>query len=129
MQGYRKTMAALLKHQAESGLWRQLVDKPGLWEESSGSGMFAYAMVTCVKRGWLDAASYGTAARKAWLALVDRLDEEGSHADVCVGTNKAAKMVGPDPGKQYEFYLARAREKGDYHGQAPLLWTAAALLN
>lgn len=128
MQGYRKTMAALLKHQAESGLWRQLVDKPDSWEETSGSGMFAYAMVTGVKRGWLDAASYGPAARKAWLALVDRLDDEGNLADVCVGTNKAAKMVGPDLDKQYEFYLARPREKGDYHGQAPLLWTAAALL-
>jgi rhamnogalacturonyl hydrolase YesR len=128
MQGYRKMMAALLKHQAESGLWRQLVDKPDTWEETSGSGMFAYAMVTGVKRGWLDAKTYGPAARKAWLALVDRLDEEGNLSDVCVGTNKAAKMVGPDLDKQYEFYLARPREKGDYHGQAPLLWTAAALL-
>ena len=128
LQGYRKMMAALLKHQAASGLWRQLVDKPDSWEETSGSGMFAYAMVTGVKRGWLDAEIYGPPARKAWLALVDRLDDAGNLSDVCVGTNKAAKVVGQDLNKQYAFYLARPRVKGDYHGQAPLLWTAAALL-
>jgi len=45
-----------------------------------------------------------------------------------VGTNKGAKEVGPDLDKQYQFYLNRPRVAGDYHGQAPLLWTAAALL-
>lgn len=128
MGGYQKMMAALLKNQAPSGLWRQLVDKPETWEETSGSGMFAYAMVTGVRRGWLDPETYGPAARKAWLALVDQIDNGGNLQQVCVGTNKAAKEVGPDLEQQYQFYLNRARVAGDYHGQAPLLWTAAALL-
>ncbi len=29
---------------------------------------------------------------------------------------------------QYDYYLARPRRIGDLHGQAPLLWTAAAFL-
>ena len=128
MGGYKKMMAALLKNQAPSGLWRQLVDKPETWEETSGSGMFAYAMVTGVRRGWLDTETYGPAARKAWLALVDQIDAGGNLQQVCVGTNKGAKEVGPDLDKQYQFYLNRPRVAGDYHGQAPLLWTAAALL-
>lgn len=128
MGGYKKMMTALLKHQAPSGLWRQLVDKPETWEETSGSGMFAYAMVTGVRRGWLDPELYGPAARKAWLALVDQVDEGGNLQQVCVGTNKGAKEVGTDLDKQYQFYLNRPRVAGDYHGQAPLLWTAAALL-
>lgn len=128
MEGYRKMMAALLEHQAESGLWRQLVDKPEAWEEASGSGMFTYAMVTGVKRGWLAEKRYGPAARNAWLALVDNLDEQYNMKDVCLGTNKAARMVGKDLDKQYKYYLARPRRTGDYHGQAALLWTAAALL-
>jgi rhamnogalacturonyl hydrolase YesR/acetyl esterase/lipase len=128
MGGYRKMMAALLKNQAPSGLWRQLVDKPETWEETSGSGMFAYAMVTGVGRGWLDPEVYGPAARKAWLALVDQIDDAGNLQQVCVGTNKAAKEVGPDLEQQFQFYLNRPRVAGDYHGQAPLLWTAAALL-
>ncbi len=128
MAGYQKMMAALLKHQNPSGLWRQLVDKPGTWEETSGSGMFAYAIVTGVKRGWLDEQTYGPVGRKAWLALVDNLDDKGNLTNVCVGTNKAAKEVGADLNAQYAFYLARERVAGDYHGQAALLWTAAALL-
>ena len=128
MGGYQKMMAALLQHQAPSGLWRQLVDEPETWEETSGSGMFAYAMVTGVRRGWLDPEIYGPAARKAWLALVGQIDAGGNLQQVCVGTNKGAKEVGTDLEKQYRFYLDRPRVAGDYHGQAPLLWTAAALL-
>jgi len=128
MGGYKKMMAALLKHQAPSGLWRQLVDKPETWDETSGSAMFAYAMVTGVRRGWLAQEVYGPAARKAWLALVAQIDQDGNLREVCVGTNKGAKEVGTDLAKQYQFYLNRPRVAGDYHGQAPLLWTAAALL-
>lgn len=128
MGGYKKMMAALLKHQAPSGLWRQLVDKPETWEETSGSGMFAYAMVTGVRRGWLAQEVYGPVARKAWLALVGQIDQDGNLREVCVGTNKGAKAVGTDLALQYQYYLDRARVAGDYHGQGPLLWTAAALL-
>ena len=128
LAGYRKSMAALLRHQAPEGLWRQLVDKPESWLETSGSGMFAFAMVTGVKEGWLDAATYGPAARRAWLALVGQLDADANMRNVCVGTNKASQEVGPDLDTQYRFYLARDRRTGDLHGQAPMLWTASALL-
>jgi unsaturated rhamnogalacturonyl hydrolase len=128
MAGYTKMMAALLKYQSRDGLWRQLVDRPESWTESSGSGMFTFAIVTGVKNGWLDSSSYAPAARRAWLALVRELGPDANIRDVCVGTNKASQEVGPDLDKQYQFYLARGRRIGDLHGQAPMLWTAAALL-
>ena len=128
MEGYLKMMDALLKHQGESGLWRQLVDKPESWYETSSTGMYAYAIVTGVKRGWLDEKTYGPVARKAWLALVDKLDKNYDLENVCVGTNKAAHEVGTDLDTQHQYYLDRPRTTGDYHGQAPLLWTAAAIL-
>jgi unsaturated rhamnogalacturonyl hydrolase len=128
MQGYKTMMASLLKYQAEDGLWRQLVDRPDVWAETSGTGMFAFAMVTGVKEGWLDAKTYGPAARRAWLGLVRHLDAEANVSDVCVGTNKAFQEVGPDLDTQLKFYLARARKTGDLHGQSPILWTATALL-
>jgi unsaturated rhamnogalacturonyl hydrolase len=126
--GYTKMMSALLKHQSRDGLWRQLVDRPESWAETSGSGMFAFAIVTGVKNGWLDSSLYAPAARRAWLALVRELGPDANIRDVCVGTNKASQEVGPDLGQQYQFYLARDRRTGDLHGQAPMLWTAAALL-
>lgn len=119
MNSFQKMMASLLKYQAESGLWRQLVDVPESWEETSGTGMFAFAMVTGVKKGWLDEKTYGPAARKAWLALVKKLDDKGNVSDVCIGTNK---------GFSVQYYLDRQRLVGDLHGQAAFVWTAMALL-
>jgi hypothetical protein len=35
-------------------------------------------MITGVKQGWLDAATYGPAARRAWLGLVAELDADAN---------------------------------------------------
>lgn len=128
LEGYRKMMAALLRHQSPEGLWRQLIDQNDFWLETSGTGMFTFAFITGVKNGWLDAATYGPAARKGWLALVGFLDENANMREVCVGTNKANKEVGPDLEKQRKFYLDRGRKTGDFHGNAPMLWCAMAWL-
>jgi rhamnogalacturonyl hydrolase YesR len=128
LAGYRRMMDALRQHQAPTGLWRQLVDRPELWLESSGSAMFAFALVSGVREGWLDEATYAPVARRAWLGLVAQIDADGNVRDVSVGTGKALGEVGSDPGAQYRFYAARGRRTGDLHGQAPVLWTAAALL-
>lgn len=90
--------------------------------------MFTFAMITGVKQGWLDAKAYGPAARKAWLGLVKRLNADANVTDVCIGTSKAFQEVGSDPKAQVAYYLARGRNTGDLHGQAPLLWAASALL-
>ena len=119
LEGYRKMMAALLKYQGEDGLWHQLIDHPEAWSETSGTGMFTFAMVTGVKYGWLDPELYGDAARRAWLGLVKHIDQEGNVSDVCVGTDKKNDL---------EYYLTRPRRTGDLHGQAPVLWTVSALL-
>ena len=119
LEGYRKMMASLLKHQAKDGMWRQLIDDEGAWSETSGTGMFAFALITGVKNGWLDAKTYGPAARKAWLALIRYIDGNGDVRDVCEGTNKKADR---------QYYLDRKRITGDLHGQAPVIWCAAALL-
>jgi rhamnogalacturonyl hydrolase YesR len=128
LKGYRTMMASLLKYQAEDGLWRQLIDRPDVWAETSSTGMFTFAMVTGVKNGWLPGKTYGPAARKAWLGLIQHIDPDANVRDVCVGTNKANAEVGSNPETQLKYYLDRPRRTGDLHGQAPLLWTATALL-
>jgi rhamnogalacturonyl hydrolase YesR len=131
MAGYRKMMAALLRTQTPTGMWRQLVDDDSAhnWPETSSTGMFTFAMVTGVKNGWLPADPYGPAARKAWLALVQYLDADGNVRDVCPGTGEAATSGGgTSAATQIQYYLDRPRAVGDFHGQAPLLWTASALM-
>ena len=119
LAGYRSMMAALLKYQGKDGMWRQLIDHDEAWPESSSSAMFTFAMITGVKTGLLDAATYGPAARKAWLAVVGYIDQNSDVTQVCEGTGKLNDLG---------YYLARPRRTGDFHGQAPILWAADALL-
>lgn len=118
-EGYKKMMETLLSYQSESGAWRQLVDDPESWEESSCTGMFAFAMITGVKNGWLEKDKFEDAARNGWLALVSFVNEDGDVTEVCEGTGKK---------NDRQYYLDRKRNVGDFHGQAPVLWCASALL-
>lgn len=119
MKGYTTMMASLLKYQGTDGMWRQLIDDPNSWPETSSTGMFTFAMITGVKNGWLDKKTYAPAVRKAWLSLITYLNENADIREVCEGTNKK---------NDRQYYLDRGRNIGDLHGQAPLLWCAAALL-
>lgn len=119
MKGYLKMMKKLKETQNEHGMWRQLVDDPELWEETSGSAMFTYAMIVGVKKGWLDAEEYGKAARQGWIALCNYIDEAGDVKAVCEGT-----MIK----NSREHYVNRLPLTGDLHGQAPVLWCAYALV-
>ncbi len=120
LSSYKKMMATLLKYQDEDGMWHQLIDKPDIsWPETSSSAMFTFAFITGVKHGWLDKDVYGPAARKGWLGLQNYIDEHGDTHNVCEGTGKKNDL---------QYYLDRKRNIGDLHGQAPVLWSAAALL-
>lgn len=119
LEGYRTMIKSLRKYQMPSGMWNQLIDDQDCWAESSSSAMFAYAIITGVKTGWLKGREYEESARNAWMALVDSLNSDSDIKDVCVGTNKENSR---------EYYYNRKRKTGDNHGQAAMLWCAYALL-
>lgn len=119
LHGYKLMMAALLQYQGKDGMWRQLIDHDDAWPESSSSAMFTFAMITGVKNGWLDPITYGPAARRAWIAVTGYIDQNNDVTSVCEGTNKM---------NDANWYYQRKRRTGDFHGQAPVLWAASALL-
>jgi unsaturated rhamnogalacturonyl hydrolase len=119
LQGYKLMMAALLKYQGADGMWRELIDHPEAWPESSSSAMFSFALITGVKHGWLDEETYAPAARRSWIAVTGYVDQNHDVTQVCTGTGKLDSM---------QYYLDRKRETGNLHGQAPVLWAAVALL-
>lgn len=119
LKGYKAMMAALVKYQGEDGMWRQIIDRADAWPESSSSAMFTFAMVSGVKNHWLDAKKYGPAARKGWIAVTGYIDQNGDVTSVCAGTGKKNDVP---------YYLERPRITGDFHGQAPVLLAASALL-
>ena len=119
MKGYKAMMASLLKYQGKDGMWRELIDNDEAWPESSSSAMFTFAMITGVKNAWLDAKTYGPAARRGWIAVSGYIDQNGDLIGVCEGTGKKNDLP---------YYLARKRKTGDFHGQAAALWAASALV-
>lgn len=119
LEGYRKMMSALLKYQGTDGVWHQLLDHPESYPETSCTGMFTFAMITGVKKGWLDRKPYARAARKGWLGLITYIEPNGDIRNVCQGTAKKNDL---------QYYLDRQKLTGDLHGQAPILWCASAFL-
>jgi Predicted unsaturated glucuronyl hydrolase involved in regulation of bacterial surface properties, and related proteins len=118
MNGYKKMMETLLKYQDKNGMWHQIVDDANAWPETSCTGMFTFAFIKGVKNGWLG-NEYALAARKGWISLCGYINKDADVTDICIGTNKK---------NDYQYYLDRAKMTGDLHGQAPVLWCAAALL-
>lgn len=119
MKAYKTMMATLKKYQGKEGLWHQLIDGEDTWNETSGTAMFTYAMITGVKNGWLDAKEYAPVARKGWLGLVSRINADDEVVDVCEGTNVK---------NDRNHYVNRKRITGDLHAHAPLLWCATELV-
>ena len=119
VEGYKAMMEALLEYQAEDGMWRQLINEPDSWKETSSTAMFGYSFVMGVKRGILSAETFEPAYQKAWLSLTEYMNEEGKMTEVCAGTGQSTDI---------NYYLDRPRITGDFHGQAPTIWFATALL-
>lgn len=116
---YKIMMQSLLRYQAASGMWRQLIDYPESWEESSATAMFGFAMAVGVEQKILTGNEYKESYEKAWQALAKRVNDQGLLSDICVGTGQS---------KDVNYYLERPSVSGDFHGQAPLLWFAQKII-
>jgi rhamnogalacturonyl hydrolase YesR len=117
---WKRQMDALVGFQDQSGLWRQLIDLPASWLETSGTAMFLFAIATGLTEKWLPEKPFRKVVERGWKALCAAVDDQGRLADVCIG-------LGDNPGTQAH-YLSCPRRLADKHGQAPFLWAAAAML-
>ena len=112
---HRRHLAAMRARQAPDGMWRQVVDEPGSYRETSVTAMTLTAMARGIRLGWLD-ASYRPVVDRAWRALLAHVLEDGTLVDVCIGT-------GAGPTRRY--YLDRPAVNGaDDRGGAMALGAA-----
>jgi rhamnogalacturonyl hydrolase YesR len=129
MAGFKKQMDGLLPLQIsagnDDGAWRQVLNLATAPAESSCTAMFTYALVNAVKNGWLTDPRYAAAARRGWLAIANKTNASGKLDRICPGTGAAPAGT---LAAQQNFYATIPLGLGDLHGQAPLLWAAAALL-
>ena len=115
---HRRHLVALLRYQQPSGMWRQVVDFPGSYQEMTATCMIGYAMARGMRRGWLD-ADFGDALELAWQGVNERIDGEGGLVDVCTGTGIQGSL---------RDYLDRPAVFGwDERGGALALWFACEM--
>jgi unsaturated rhamnogalacturonyl hydrolase len=114
----RKQIDGLKKVQAPDGMWRQVLDQPQTWEETSCTAMFAYGIARAVNRGWID-ASHMAIARRAFAGVARNVTPDGEVNGTCQGTGI---------GMTLDFYLERLRPPNDPHGRGPILLAGTEIL-
>ena len=114
----KKQIDGLKKVQAPDGMWRQVLDKPDLWEETSCTAMFAYGIAHAVNRGWIDPDNM-LMARKAFAGIAQNVTDDGVVKGTCQGTNI---------GKDLDYYIKRPRPDDDPHGRGPVMLAGTEIL-
>lgn len=106
LRSYRSLMAALVRYQEPDGMWRNVIDHPGAYQEFSATAMIAFALQRGLERGWLPRRRYEHAVRRAWRAVLARVGPDGRLVNVCASTARASSLIdyldrpailGPDP--------------------------------
>ena len=114
----RKQIDGLKKVQAPDGMWRQVLDKPELWEETSCTAMFAYGIARAVNRGWIDASNM-VVARRAFAGISKNTTADGAVNGTCQGTGISTSL---------DFYIQRQRPSDDPHGRGPVMLAGTEIL-
>jgi rhamnogalacturonyl hydrolase YesR len=114
----RRQIAGVEKLQAPSGMWRQVLDHPELWEETSCTAMFAYSIARAVNRGWIEPAHLAV-ARSAFGGIAQQVTPEGVVKGTCAGTNI---------GLELDYYVKRERPDDDLHGRGVVLLAGTEIL-
>jgi hypothetical protein len=83
--------------------------------------MFLYGLWTGLELGLLDEETYLEPARKAWLALIEYLSDDGR-------LNNIAEGFWPSSGTADEYINARKGSPGNSHGTAGFLWAATGVV-
>lgn len=92
-QLFKDMAEKILTCQQPDGLWRASLLDPDSYpaKETSGSGLYTFALAWGVNQGLLDGSIFEPAVRKAWAALVDGVNPDGKLTHV--------QPVGSDPKK------------------------------
>ena len=78
-------LAALSLLQQPSGMYWQMLDLSGSYQEFTCTCMIGYAMARGIRLGWLD-SSFSDSVNLAWQGVSERIDDEGNVVDACIST-------------------------------------------
>ncbi|MFD3260766.1 glycoside hydrolase family 105 protein [Paenibacillus lentus] len=88
LEMFRTLSAGYLVHQSEEGLWRQVINEPDAYLETSCTAMFIYAYARGLRNGWLtDRSAFTESTFRAWEGLTRHsIDVQGNLYGVCRGS-------------------------------------------
>jgi len=112
-------MQGIASLQSPGGLWRNLLDKPDSYEESSCTAMFVYGIAHAINEGWISPVSYGSVAQAAWNGLSTRINARGQLLGTCVGTTFASDNV---------YYYHRPTSQEGVHGIGPAIFAGTEMI-
>lgn len=92
LTAYKNLMEALVRYQDADGMWREVIDLPGAYQELSATSMIAVAMNKGIRHGWLPAGKYKPVVARAWNAVKARVGSDGQLIDVCTSTGKQKSL-------------------------------------
>ena len=105
---------------ADSGMWRQVVDVEDSYTEHSSTSMIGISIALGIRHGWLGFDDWGDMLANAWRGASDGIDDQGGTRRVCVGTG---------PLDSLNDYLIRDSVTGlDDRGGAMALWFAVEMI-
>ena len=99
---HKRHLDALIAHQRPSGMFSQLLDLPGTYQELTAVCMVGYAVARGLRLGWLD-ESYRAFVNSLWQAASERIGPNGEVVDGCTGTGAV---------NDRRFYIDRDAEYG-----------------
>ena len=115
---YRRHMQALVRLQHPSGMYLQVLDRPGSYPELTATCMIGYAMARGIRLGLLG-GEFRQAVGRAWRAASARIDAAGNVTDGCTGTGVMDGL---------QSYLDRPANSGyDDRTGSMALWFAAEI--
>ena len=86
-----RQMDALRALQERSGMYEQVLDFPGSYQEFTATCMIGYAMARGLRLGWLG-SSFRSVVDLAWQGVSERIDDHGEVVDACAGTGVQANL-------------------------------------
>ncbi len=107
-----------------TGLWFEVVDQGSHsddWVETSGSGMFVYALKVAVDRGFID-ASYLSVATRGWQGLQTKLTVDSAGLASITGAVQGVTVQG-----NYAGYVNQKTLTNSSHGLCGILLAASEM--
>ena len=122
---HKKMADVIVKNQDQSGLWWQVLDRPGEegnYLEGSVSSMFAYFLLKSVNNGLLS-DEYKKAGAKGYEAIVDQLIKENDDGTISLTQVCGVAGLGGDPYRDgsYEYYINEVIRDNDPKGVGPFI--------